>query len=121
MIKIELGLLALSPCHAVAYDMQTEMSSSPAGGSLRQAQDRLRLPAGKHTGILTDFQTIVNKKMKKSAFFGPQRGTENRNGPINSRISWNRDSSEIVHAPNLKNKIGAGSALILSLRNSGAR
>jgi len=27
--------------------------------------------------------------------------------------------SEIVHAPNLKNKIGAGSALILSLRNSG--
>jgi hypothetical protein len=30
-----------------------------------------------------------------------------------------RDSSEIVHAPNLKNKIGAGSALILSLRNSG--
>jgi len=31
----------------------------------------------------------------------------------------NRDSSEIVHAPNLKNKIGAGSALILSLRNSG--
>ncbi len=28
-----------------------------------------------------------------------------------------RDSSEIVHAPNLKNKIGAGSALILSLRN----
>ena len=31
----------------------------------------------------------------------------------------NRDSSEIVHAPNLKNKIGAGSALILSLRNFG--
>jgi len=28
--------------------------------------------------------------------------------------------SEIVHAPNLKNKIGAGYALILSLRNSGA-
>ncbi|GEM_PF-4683286 len=27
--------------------------------------------------------------------------------------------SEIVHAPNLKNKIGAGSTLILSLRNSG--
>jgi len=27
--------------------------------------------------------------------------------------------SEIVHVPNLKNKIGAGSALILSLRNSG--
>ncbi len=37
----------------------------------------------------------------------------------NQKISWNRDSSEIVHAPNLKNKIGAGSALILSLRNSG--
>jgi len=27
--------------------------------------------------------------------------------------------SKIVHAPNFKNKIGAGSALILSLRNSG--
>jgi len=27
-----LGLLALSPCCAAAYDMQTEMSSSPAGG-----------------------------------------------------------------------------------------
>ena len=44
--------------------MQTEMSSSPTGGSLRQAQDRLRLPAGKHTGILTEFQTKVNKKIK---------------------------------------------------------
>ena len=33
----------------------------------------------------------------------------------------NIDSSEIVHALNLKNKIGAGYALILSLRNSGAR
>ena len=30
-----------------------------------------------------------------------------------------RGISKIVHAPNLKNKIGAGSALILSLRNSG--
>jgi len=27
-----LGLLALSPCCAADYDMQTEMSSSPAGG-----------------------------------------------------------------------------------------
>jgi len=35
--------------------MQTEMSSSPAGG--------LCLPAGKHVGILTYFQTISNKKM----------------------------------------------------------
>jgi hypothetical protein len=40
------------------------MSSSPAGGSLRQAQDRLRLPADKHRGILTEFQTKVNKKIK---------------------------------------------------------
>jgi len=30
-----------------------------------------------------------------------------------------REISEIVPAPNLKNKIGAGSALILSLSNSG--
>jgi len=27
-----LGWLALSPCCAAAYDMQTEMLSSPAGG-----------------------------------------------------------------------------------------
>jgi len=41
--------------------MQTEMSSSPTGG--------LCLPAGKHVGILTVFQTIVNKKMTKKALF----------------------------------------------------
>jgi hypothetical protein len=45
--------------------MNTEMSSSPAGGSLRQAQDRLRLPAGKHESILIYHQTIVKEKMKK--------------------------------------------------------
>jgi hypothetical protein len=34
-----------------------------------------RLPSGKHTGILTHFQTQVNKKMtKKITFFGhPER------------------------------------------------
>jgi hypothetical protein len=30
-----------------------------------------RLPAGKHAGILTDFQTKVNKKMTKKHFFCP--------------------------------------------------
>jgi hypothetical protein len=35
--------------------MQTEMSSSPAGD--------LCLPTGQHAGILTFFQTKVNKKM----------------------------------------------------------
>jgi len=34
---------------------------SPAGG--------LCLPAGKHAGILTCLQTVVNKKMIKKAFF----------------------------------------------------
>jgi hypothetical protein len=36
------------------------------------------LPAGKHTGILTEIQTIVNKKMtKKCTFFGrPHEGGE---------------------------------------------
>jgi len=29
----------------------------------------LRLPAGKHTSILTDIQTIGKKKMKKKCFF----------------------------------------------------
>jgi len=39
---------------------------APTGG--------LRLPAGKHTGILTGYQTIVNKKMtKKELFFGHPR------------------------------------------------
>jgi len=60
-IKFDLGLLALSPCCAAAYDMQTEMSSSPAGV--------LRLPAGKHEIILTHYQTTVNKKMSKKNFF----------------------------------------------------
>ena len=41
--------------------MQTEMSSSPTGG--------LCLPAGKYTGILVKFQTIVNKKMLKNELF----------------------------------------------------
>jgi hypothetical protein len=41
--------------------MQTEMPSSPTGG--------LCLPTGKHAGILTLFQTIVNKKMDKKHFF----------------------------------------------------
>jgi len=54
-------LLALSPCCAAAYDMQTEMSFSPTGG--------LCLPSGKYTGILTQFQTKVNKKTVKKHFF----------------------------------------------------
>jgi hypothetical protein len=37
------------------------LKPAPAGG--------LRLPAGKHASILTYFQTIVNKKMKKKFFF----------------------------------------------------
>jgi hypothetical protein len=36
------------------------LNPSPAGG--------LRLPAGKYTGILTEFQTKDNKKMKKKFF-----------------------------------------------------
>ena len=56
-----LGRLALSPCCAAAYDMHTEMLPSPAGG--------LCLPSGKHTGILTYFLTIVNKKMTKKQLF----------------------------------------------------
>jgi hypothetical protein len=41
--------------------MHTEMSSSPAGV--------LRLPAGKHAGILTEFQTKVNKKIGQKWIF----------------------------------------------------
>ena len=63
MNKFDSGLLALSPCHSVAYDMHTEMSSSPTGVSCS--------PSGKHIGIITDYQTIVNKKMPKMHFFWP--------------------------------------------------
>ena len=52
-----LGRLALSPCGLATYDMQTEMSYSPAGG--------LCLPFGKHVGILTLFQTLSTKKRAK--------------------------------------------------------
>ncbi len=57
-----LGRLALSPCGLATYDMQTEMSSLPAGG--------LCLPAGKHTGILTFFKHKSTKKAKKTPFLG---------------------------------------------------
>jgi len=56
-----LGRLALSPCCAAAYDMQTEMSSSPTGG--------LCLPAGKHARIITYYQTEVKRKWPKMNFF----------------------------------------------------
>ncbi|MBW8041573.1 MAG: hypothetical protein FVQ85_16475 [Planctomycetes bacterium] len=67
-------LFKMAPClmHAgirVSDDTKTcgtPLKPSPTGG--------LRLPAGKHTGILTDFQTKVNKKMaKKELFFGHPR------------------------------------------------
>ncbi|MGB2808713.1 MAG: hypothetical protein WBC22_13295, partial [Sedimentisphaerales bacterium] len=49
-----LAALQLTTCGSPLYPL-------PTGG--------LRLPTGKHTGILTDFQTEYKKKMKKSAFF----------------------------------------------------
>ncbi len=52
--KIDLALLALSPCCAAAYDMQTEISYSPAGGFCSSAD--------KQAGILTYFQTMSTKK-----------------------------------------------------------
>ena len=55
----------IRPRVLVSADAKTcgsPLYSVPAGGSLRQAQDRLRLPAGKDVGILTHFQTKVNKK-----------------------------------------------------------
>ena len=48
------------------------LNPAPTGGSLRQAQDRLRLPAGKYECILIYYQTIVKEKMKKKCFFNPQ-------------------------------------------------
>jgi len=50
------GLLAPGPCHAVAYDMQSEMSI------YLRLWAGYRLLSGKHTGILTHFQTKVKKK-----------------------------------------------------------
>jgi len=48
----------------------TPLYPSPAGG--------LRLPADKHISNLTDFQTLVNKKIgQKRTFFGhPREGRE---------------------------------------------
>ena len=61
LLTLGLGRMALSPCCAAAYDMHTKMSSSPAGG--------LRLPTGKHAGILTYIQTMSTKKRPKRNFF----------------------------------------------------
>jgi len=56
-IKFDLGGLPDS-CGSPLYP-------APTGG--------LRLPAGKHTNILTEFQTIVNKKKKKRIQRGERR------------------------------------------------
>jgi hypothetical protein len=50
------------------YSCGSPLNLSPAGG--------LRLPSGKHRAILTDIQTIVNKKMKKRAFIGALTNTD---------------------------------------------
>jgi len=56
LLTLRLGWLGLKACGS-------PLKLSPAGG--------LCLPAGKHTGILTIFQTLINKKMdKKQLFFG---------------------------------------------------
>ena len=73
------GRLALRPCCAAAYDMPFDcapfdrLRAGRTGGSpLNPAPTGdLRLPADKHTGILTDFQTKGKKKMKKKCFFWP--------------------------------------------------
>jgi len=47
-------------------------AACPTGAVLRYIWRLLagyRLPAGKHTGILTDFQTKVKKKTTKKALF----------------------------------------------------
>ena len=61
------------------------------------------------------FNTFSDKSQQKKQ---PRKGTK---GYQSIRLLDIRGTgiSEIVHAPNLKNKIGAGFALILSLRNSG--
>jgi len=76
---------------------------APTGGSLRQAQDRLCLPAGKHASILTYFQTKVNKKdgQKKhfftwfipffQGFVGYKPLTPFREG-LQKAIDWYRDN-----------------------------
>jgi len=71
-----LGLLALRPCCAAAYDMPFDCAQDRPFGRLRAGGSPLypaptgvlRLPAGKHKIILTDYQTKVNKKMKKCTF-----------------------------------------------------
>jgi len=80
--------------------------------------------------LLVDFLTAENaegaekysreKAQKAQTFFRPRRTRrKTTNYELKTKNYFLTGISEIVHAPNLKNKIGAGSALILSLRNSG--
>ncbi len=55
-LRALLGCLGLLP-----YSCGSPLNPSPTGG--------LRLPAGKHTAILTDIQTKDKEKMKKKCFF----------------------------------------------------
>jgi len=55
-----------------------------------QATGGLRLPAGKQSGILTEIQTKVNKKMTKNALFLP----------VDSKLS-------ILTSPSMEGKKGA--------------
>ena len=66
-------------------------------------------------GIITNYWAKVKTKIL------PPRAQSSQRPEMNQLIQGSHGTgiSEIVHAPNLKNKIGAGSALILSLRNSG--
>jgi len=56
-----LGWLALCPCHSVAYDMQTEMSSIACW--------RFMLACWQTCGYFNIFPNNVNKKMNKKALF----------------------------------------------------
>jgi hypothetical protein len=61
------------------YSCGSPRNPSPAGG--------LRLPAGKHTSILTYFQTIVNKKNNPKKVLYKH---------INSALLWHEEIDEWV-------------------------
>ena len=57
--------------HLTGNWLFTIQDSGPAGPETLPFWAGYRLPAGKYTGILTDFQTKVKKKRPKMHFFWP--------------------------------------------------
>ena len=108
MGKWEIGWLSLvigpwqMPFHFWTLNLFLRVSADTktCGSPLKPASaGGFRLPAGKHTGILTEFQTKDKKKIKKGAFFGHQFCILNSLIPILCvlrHFKWVRNIKKIV-------------------------